>query len=208
VDAIRTLQGRRVADVLLVARVAVVGDLVWNCNACRYELRKDLEAEMIWRRDPSGPAIVCTLVNRVTMDIAPDRTLMIPPMTPTVSTSAPFGATRDFVPCPLTALNRLMSAAAPSICSLISIVPISWKTRRGFLGIDLVELPGENHWESVESGHLARKANLWLLEHTVKAIAMTSKVEIHVGLKQLIGEFAKGSRDGRLRGLWHLIATL
>jgi hypothetical protein len=55
----RTLQCSRVADVLLVARVAVIRDLVRNLNTCRYELRKDLEAEMIWRRDPPSPAIVC-----------------------------------------------------------------------------------------------------------------------------------------------------
>lgn len=43
---------------MLVAGVAVVGNFVGDFDACGYELRKDLETEMVGRWDPSGPAII------------------------------------------------------------------------------------------------------------------------------------------------------
>lgn len=43
--------------------LAIVGDLVRDRNAGCYELRKDFKTEMIGRRDPAGPAIVCIGVN-------------------------------------------------------------------------------------------------------------------------------------------------
>jgi hypothetical protein len=42
--------------------------------------------------------------------------LMVPPMTPTVSTLAPFGATSEFGFCAWTILGRHVSTTAPSIC--------------------------------------------------------------------------------------------
>jgi hypothetical protein len=44
------------------------------------------------------------------------RVLMVPPMTPTVSTLAPFGATNEVVFCAWTVFSRHVSTAAPSIC--------------------------------------------------------------------------------------------
>jgi hypothetical protein len=45
-----------------------------------------------------------------------DRMLMVPPMTPTVSTLAPFGATNEVVFCAWAIFSRHVSTAAPSIC--------------------------------------------------------------------------------------------
>jgi hypothetical protein len=72
-----------------------------------------------------------------------DTVLMVPPMTPTVSTSAPFGAIKEVALCPPTALSRLMSAAAASIFSLANIVLRSYTNHASPSGIEAVRLLGE-----------------------------------------------------------------
>jgi len=47
-----------VGDVLLVARIAIVADLVRGVNAERLEIREDLQAEVVRGWLPAGPAIV------------------------------------------------------------------------------------------------------------------------------------------------------
>ena len=68
-------------------------------------------------------------VNVTTIDLVVDRILVVPPMTPTVSTSAPFGASNEGLPgtpCPLTAVNRLYSAAAVSNCLSMNMALVTW----------------------------------------------------------------------------------
>lgn len=55
-----TLQLSRIRDVLLVTRITIVPDLIWNCNAHLLQARHDIEAEVVRRRLPTRPAIVCT----------------------------------------------------------------------------------------------------------------------------------------------------
>ena len=53
-----------IGDVLLVARVAVVADLIRGVYAKRLEVREDLQAEVVRRWLPAGPAIVTNDTDR------------------------------------------------------------------------------------------------------------------------------------------------
>lgn len=48
-----------IGDILLVTRIAVIDNLIRDYNASSLQLRHNFEAEVIWRWDPSGPAIIC-----------------------------------------------------------------------------------------------------------------------------------------------------
>jgi hypothetical protein len=157
---------------------------------------------MVWRRDPSSPAIVCAVVSRITRSTSLHKKLIVPPMTPTVSTFSPFGAIKDGLPCPATALKRLISANIPSI------VQEAEKFTLDLLGVDAMKLPGGWRFGIVAKLALCLYSPFITMGARCENHGHDAQILSARGLRQPIDEFASCRRDGVLGSVRRLCAVL